>query len=70
MMNRRARPLGAVPRDGGYRPIEVASGREALELMRSGVPDVIDVRIADLSGQDVSGLASRQPCAISTIVAT
>jgi CheY-like chemotaxis protein len=42
-------------REGGYRPIEATTGREALELMRVVAPElvVLDLRMPELTGQDV-----------------
>ena len=39
----------------GYRTIQARSGREAIELIRTVVPDlvILDLRMPDLSGDDV-----------------
>src|SRR5262245_5187020 len=42
-------------RENGYRPIEAATGREALELMRLVAPElvILELRMPELTGQDV-----------------
>jgi DNA-binding response OmpR family regulator len=52
-----------VLRQAGYRPIEAATGREALELMRDVVPElvVLDLRMPDLSGEDVIVFVRHSP---------
>jgi two-component system, cell cycle response regulator DivK len=50
-------------RQAGYRPIEATTGREALELMRTVVPElvVLDLRMPGLSGQEVVASVRHSP---------
>jgi CheY-like chemotaxis protein len=52
-----------VLRQAGYRPIEATTGREVLELMRAVLPDlvVLDLRMPDLTGQDVLTFLQHSP---------
>jgi CheY-like chemotaxis protein len=57
-------------REAGYRPIEATTGREALELMRTVVPElvVLDFRMPDLSGQEFLASLRHSPALWQTPV--
>jgi len=47
----------------GYRTVQATNGREALELMRALVPDlvVLDLQMPELTGEDVLAYAQTAP---------